>query len=84
MEQEQKQTENTIDLTQLLQICRRHIWALIIWSVGEAFLDNGTARFIDAKHIKLPKLGIVRIAGFRKLIKERAGTRPFVNSSIKT
>lgn len=28
MEQEQKQTENTIDLTQLLQICRRHIWAL--------------------------------------------------------
>ena len=37
----------------------------------EAFLDNGTARFIDAKHIKLPKLGIVRIAGFRKLIKER-------------
>ncbi|PEG78673.1 helix-turn-helix domain-containing protein, partial [Lactobacillus sp. UMNPBX17] len=37
----------------------------------EAFLDNGTARFIDAKHIKLPKLGIVRIAGFRRLIKER-------------
>lgn len=38
---------------------------------SEAYLDNGTARFIDAKHIKLPKLGIVRIAGFRKLIKER-------------
>ena len=37
----------------------------------EAFLDNGTARFIDAKHVKLPKLGVVRIAGFRKLIKER-------------
>ena len=37
----------------------------------EAFLDNGTARFIDTKHIKLPKLGIVRIAGFRRLIKER-------------
>ena len=37
----------------------------------EAYLDNGTARFIDAKHIKLPKLGIVRIAGLRKLIKER-------------
>ena len=37
----------------------------------EAFLDNGTARFIDAKHIKLPKLGVVRIAGFRRLIKER-------------
>ena len=38
---------------------------------SEAYLDNGTARFIDAKHIKLPKLGIIRIAGFRKLIKER-------------
>ena len=38
---------------------------------SEAYLDNGTARFIDAKHVKLPKLGIVRIAGFRKLIKER-------------
>ena len=37
----------------------------------EAFLDNGTARFIDAQHVKLPKLGIVRIAGLRKLIKER-------------
>ena len=37
----------------------------------EAFLDNGTARFIDAQHVKLPKLGVVRIAGFRKLIKKR-------------
>ena len=37
----------------------------------EAFLDNGTARFIDDEHIKLPKLGVVRIAGFRKLIKKR-------------
>lgn len=37
----------------------------------EAFLDNGTAKFIDSKHIKLPKLGVVRIAGFRRLIKER-------------
>lgn len=37
----------------------------------EAFLDNGTARFIDSRHVKLPKLGIVRIAGFRTLIKER-------------
>lgn len=36
----------------------------------EAFLDNGTAKFIDGKHIKLPKLGVVRIAGFRKLIKD--------------
>ncbi|ABX26768.1 transposase [Lactobacillus helveticus DPC 4571] len=37
----------------------------------EAYLDNGTAKFIDAKHIKLPKLGVIRIAGLRKLIKER-------------
>lgn len=37
----------------------------------EAYLDNGTAKFIDAQHIKLPKLGVVRIAGFRKLIKKR-------------
>ncbi len=37
----------------------------------EAYLDNGTVRFIDAKHVKLPKLGIVRIAGLRKLIKKR-------------
>ena len=46
MEQEQKQTENTIDLTQLLQICRRHIWALIIWSVGLALVGWGVANFI--------------------------------------
>lgn len=37
----------------------------------EAYLDNGTAKFIDAKHVKLPKLGVVRIAGLRKLIKDR-------------
>ena len=46
MEQEQKQTENTIDLTQLLQICRRHIWALIIWGVGLALVGWGVANFI--------------------------------------
>lgn len=46
MEQEQKQTENTIDLTQLLQICRRHIWALIIWSVGLALVGWSVANFI--------------------------------------
>jgi putative transposase len=37
----------------------------------EAYLDNGTAKFIDDKHVKLPKLGVVRIAGFRKLIEAR-------------
>ena len=40
-----------------------------------AYLDNGTVRFIDAKHVKLPKLGIVRIAGLRKLIKKRLFNR---------
>lgn len=37
----------------------------------EAYLNNGTVRFIDTKHIRLPKLGIIRIAGFRTLIKKR-------------
>ncbi|EEJ71580.1 YveK family protein [Lactobacillus ultunensis] len=46
MEQEQKQTDNTIDLTQLLQICRRHIWALILWSIGLAVIGWGLAEFV--------------------------------------
>lgn len=46
MEQEQKQTENTIDLTHLLQLCRRHIWALILWSVGLALVGWGISEFI--------------------------------------
>ncbi|WP_405315497.1 YveK family protein [Lactobacillus helveticus] len=46
MEQEQKQTDNTIDLTQLLQLCRRHIWALIFWSVGLALVGWGIANFV--------------------------------------
>lgn len=46
MEQEQKQTDNTIDLTQLLRICRKHIWALIIWSVGLALVGWGIANFV--------------------------------------
>lgn len=46
MEQEQKQTDNTIDLTQLLQLCRRHIWALILWSVGLALVGWGLANFV--------------------------------------
>lgn len=51
MEQEQKQTDNTIDLTQLLQLCRRHIWALILWSVGLALVGWGIANFvISAKY----------------------------------
>ena len=51
MEQEQKQTDNTIDLTQLFQLCRRHIWALILWSVGLALVGWGIANFvISAKY----------------------------------
>ncbi|GIP66998.1 YveK family protein [Lactobacillus helveticus] len=46
MEQEQKQTDNTIDLTQLLQLCRRHIWALILWSVGLALVGWGIDNFV--------------------------------------
>lgn len=46
MEQEQKQTDNTIDLTQLLHLCRRHIWALILWSVGLALVGWGIANFV--------------------------------------
>lgn len=43
---EQKQEENTIDLTQLLQICLKHIWTLIIWSVGLAIVGWGVANFV--------------------------------------
>ena len=46
MEQEQKQTDNTIDLTQLFQLCRKHIWALILWSVGLALVGWGIANFV--------------------------------------
>lgn len=46
MEQEQKQTDSTIDLTQLLRLCRRHIWALILWSVGLALVGWGIANFV--------------------------------------
>lgn len=45
MEQKQEQ-ENTIDLTQLLRICRKHIWALILWSVGLALVGWGIAEFV--------------------------------------
>lgn len=37
----------------------------------EAYLDNGSVRFIDTKHVKLPKLGNVRISGLRPVIKDR-------------
>ena len=45
MEQKQEQ-ENTIDLTQLLRICRKHIWALILWSVSLALVGWGVSEFV--------------------------------------
>ena len=32
--------------SQLLQLCRRHIWALILWSVGLALVGWGIANFV--------------------------------------
>ena len=53
---EQKQ-ENTIDLTQLLRICRKHIWALIIWSVGLALVGWGVSEFaISPKYTSTAQL----------------------------
>lgn len=38
---------------------------------NEAYLDNGTVRFLDKDHVKLPILGRVRVSGLRKEIKKR-------------
>lgn len=47
MDNQNKNTDSqTIDLTHLLQICRKHIWALILWSVGLAFLGWAVSSFI--------------------------------------
>lgn len=44
-----KQEENnTIDLSQLLTICRRHIWALILWSIGLAIIGWGISNYLVA------------------------------------
>lgn len=43
---EQKQENNTIDLTQLLRICRKRIWVLIIWSIGLAIVGWGISEFM--------------------------------------
>ena len=37
----------------------------------DAYLTNGTVRFIDLHHIRVPKLGILRVADLRNLVKER-------------
>lgn len=44
--QEQNNKEQTIDLTHLLQICRKHIWALVIWSVGLAIVGWAVSNFL--------------------------------------
>ena len=45
MEEQINNNEQTINLTRLLQICRKHIWALIIWSVGLAIVGWAVANF---------------------------------------
>lgn len=42
----QENSTNTIDLMQLLRICRKHIWALILWSVGLAIVGFAVADFV--------------------------------------
>src|SRR5699024_11641930 len=37
----------------------------------DAYLTNGTVRFVDLHHVRVPTLGILRVAGFSDLIKER-------------
>lgn len=36
----------------------------------EAWLTNGTAKFVDAKHFKLPKLDVIRIKGSKKRLSQ--------------
>lgn len=38
--------DNTIDLRQLLLICRQHIWALILWSIGLAIIGWGISSYV--------------------------------------
>lgn len=45
MEKQENKT-NTIDLMQLLRICRKHIWALIFWSIGLAIVGFAIANFM--------------------------------------
>lgn len=45
MEKQENKT-NTIDLMQLLRICRKHIWALILWSIGLAIVGFAIANFM--------------------------------------
>lgn len=38
--------DNTINLRQLLQIFRQHIWALILWSIGLAIVGWGISNYV--------------------------------------
>lgn len=46
MEEKNNNSAQTIDLTHLLQICRKHIWALVLWSIGLALVGWGISNFI--------------------------------------
>lgn len=43
---EQENNTETIDLTHLLQICRKHLWTLILWSLGLALVGWAVSNFI--------------------------------------
>lgn len=43
--EEQKNTEQTIDLNNLLRICRKHVLALVMWSVGLAIVAWAVSNF---------------------------------------
>lgn len=43
---------------------------------SEAWLTNGTVKFVDRKHIKVPKLGVIRVKGsYKWLLDRKAQTR---------
>lgn len=46
MKEQENNTNNTIDLVQILRICRKHIWALILWSIGLAIVGFAIADFV--------------------------------------
>lgn len=51
--------------TERFQIAQRYV------KVKEAYFDNGTIRFLDQNHIKLPKIGIIRVSGSHKRLLAR-------------
>lgn len=42
----------------------------------EAWLTNGTVKFVDRHHVKIPKLGVIRVKGsYQRLLDRKAQTR---------